>query len=1259
MLQGRTSASGDSAIAVGGDAHGPVMTNPVFLSGGAVPVDVAIRKPDKVFVDAHVEAFTGRAWLLEEVQRVLSGKPCGYVWIEAEAGLGKTALAAWLVKEHGYVSHFARYSRGESTRVALQNLAAQLIRRYRLDDVPQVGMLPDWTYTPDTFEVLLERAAEQARTEGPALVIVMDGADEAETAPGELPWGMPPLLPEGVFVIGTYRTGSPPAHAASSTVLRIDRDDPRHRADLKEYLHGVLRTPELATRLAAAGVSPEHTARTLALRTGGVWVYLRYVLDQIRLGARAADDLDSLPDDLVRYYAGELARWRREPTWQEVGRSLLATLVAAGEPLELPVLARLADVDAPTATHWCDLRLRPFLAVGTGPTRTYELYHASAREFFGGSADPSADHLRALAAELRQDTVTAHRAVAVHYLDRFGSLDTGLPRLAEDPSLAATDGGYPLLHLTRHLEHAGAEADLHRLLRQGGRSNTWHTAHDHAGTLDVYLDDVARARRLAARATDDELARPGQVPSLVLEIRYALIEAAISTGTQQVGPELLARLVETGLWSWQRAVAHARRITTDYRRYAALVALAPLVPSDHQPVFVEELLEAAQECSVITVTNGERESVYSLALAVPAVPSERRQEIISEALRQAAATSTPFTANHILCQLLPHLPRDQHAIVAADALRLADEYARSEHSYYNPVRAYTKVMPHLPSRERADLAERTRRLANTANGTDRWSGLALVAPHLPQDDRAAVAAELLGLARDPDQEHSWRVRLYVNVIPLLPLALRSSVSEEALPLVLGDSLSEPDADGLSDLLCHLPPGRRDSAISDLLDRLGSRSRVRLGTLARHLTGQQLSAILPAILTVGGDDHVEALARLVPVLPDEQRPNVLQRVLTIIRETHDVHGRAGTWALVLPHLSRSERLQVSDEALATAAAIGDRDCRQRALLRLSPFLSQAQQETIAEEATQAILNGDFVDGDTLRAFLLRIPSELVHRAVAAGNWTRSPHQLSQIAPHLDSEAARSLLPAAVALTAEYGNDSPLNELAPRLQAEHLSEAVELTRTITDPDRRAFGLAAFAPVHTGRARATLIREAIADVMHDEYRSSLVKLLAQLLPLWSGSPVRVNRLRSFAERQPRTWDQQVLLTAVMPYLTTQEREVVVARLLDGLSPSRRPNRVLKLVAPFVPHRLLPRLLQLVHPQARFEPVELLDTLLNRTWHDASDPRAVVVTVFRELMPRRSRAAALRAVTVHASTFATVAGPGTPGELATAIDEVCTWWP
>jgi hypothetical protein len=77
-----------------------------------VPLSAAIKDPRLVFTAVDIDAFTGREWLAGEMDWFINHTPCGYVFVEAEAGLGKTAFAAWLVKTRRYLSHFSRYSLG-------------------------------------------------------------------------------------------------------------------------------------------------------------------------------------------------------------------------------------------------------------------------------------------------------------------------------------------------------------------------------------------------------------------------------------------------------------------------------------------------------------------------------------------------------------------------------------------------------------------------------------------------------------------------------------------------------------------------------------------------------------------------------------------------------------------------------------------------------------------------------------------------------------------------------------------------------------------------------------------------------------------------------------------------------------------------------------------------------------------------------------------------------------------------------------------
>jgi hypothetical protein len=221
-------ASGHARQAVLGSDIQHVNLGTQVLGISAVPLATAAKDPGPIFTAANVVAFTGRGWLANEIEQFMDANPCGYVFVEAEAGLGKTAFAAWLVKTRGYLSHFSRYSDGRATRTALQNLSAQLVIRFGLDEFAPGGMLPEWAHTPGGFESLLVKAAERSRECGRRLVLVVDGLDEAEAPWDGLPFGLPLLLPDAVYVVGTYRTGRSPGQPdAPAATVRIAKDDPR------------------------------------------------------------------------------------------------------------------------------------------------------------------------------------------------------------------------------------------------------------------------------------------------------------------------------------------------------------------------------------------------------------------------------------------------------------------------------------------------------------------------------------------------------------------------------------------------------------------------------------------------------------------------------------------------------------------------------------------------------------------------------------------------------------------------------------------------------------------------------------------------------------------------------------------------------------------------------------------------------------------------------------------------------------------------
>ena len=130
-------------------------------------------------------------------------RPCGYFRVVADAGLGKTALAAEAAKRLKAPAFFANASRG-LTRPdqCLNHLAVELIARFGLAH----DHLPARSGEDSAFlgKVLAEAAA---KAEGP-LWIVVDALDEADPpGPGRNPLLLPDRLPRGVYMLLTHRPG--------------------------------------------------------------------------------------------------------------------------------------------------------------------------------------------------------------------------------------------------------------------------------------------------------------------------------------------------------------------------------------------------------------------------------------------------------------------------------------------------------------------------------------------------------------------------------------------------------------------------------------------------------------------------------------------------------------------------------------------------------------------------------------------------------------------------------------------------------------------------------------------------------------------------------------------------------------------------------------------------------------------------------------------------------------------------------------------
>src|SRR5262245_60798372 len=156
-------------------------------------------------VDERTRTMIGRENVFERIGALIGGAEfgSGYVVIRGEPGIGKTSIAACLVKRHGYVHHFNIAPENIRTaRQFLENVCAQLIIRYGLGHTalpPNVG---------DDSGLLSQLLLEARAKAGGPVVVVVDALDEADNTGVPLSANrlfLPRALPEGVFFVLTSR----------------------------------------------------------------------------------------------------------------------------------------------------------------------------------------------------------------------------------------------------------------------------------------------------------------------------------------------------------------------------------------------------------------------------------------------------------------------------------------------------------------------------------------------------------------------------------------------------------------------------------------------------------------------------------------------------------------------------------------------------------------------------------------------------------------------------------------------------------------------------------------------------------------------------------------------------------------------------------------------------------------------------------------------------------------------------------------------
>lgn len=390
----QASAQGERSVAIGGNASDNIIFTGdiLFARFEEIPsLSQHIRVREfQTLVGERTKEFTGRDFIFKAIDELFASPdfPSGYIVISGEPGIGKTALIAQLVKRRGYVHHFNISTQNiRHVRDFLANICAQLIVRYNLAHCS----LPDKATSDSGF--LLQLLSEAAKVGEHPVVILIDAVDEAEDT-GLVPTinrlYLPPVLPEGVFCIITTR---PKADYHLLVDRRkdiyLDDQDPTNLADVTQHIHSFiwLNADQMKLRIAQWNISQDEFVAVITQKSEGNFMYLTYVLRDIRDGrltATSIDDIGLLPKGLREYY-------------QRHWRSMKAQDPERFEKYYQPVVCILAVVREPVAVEqvveWTGLssmdvkevisEWREFFQVDTTQTgnQLYRFYHTSFQEF--------------------------------------------------------------------------------------------------------------------------------------------------------------------------------------------------------------------------------------------------------------------------------------------------------------------------------------------------------------------------------------------------------------------------------------------------------------------------------------------------------------------------------------------------------------------------------------------------------------------------------------------------------------------------------------------------------------------------------------------------------------------------------------------------------------------------------------------------------------------------------------------------------------
>jgi hypothetical protein len=232
-------------------------------------------------------------------------------------------------------------------------------------------------------EELLPQAIEKDNK----VVILVDALDEAKRSPldGELNiLGLPKALPEDVFFIVTSREADD-EHFYVNNNRRIDikDDDDDNLNDVREYVTTYLDDPGVKQQIEKWAITPEVFVDKITGKSEGNFMYLFYVMTDIKeqkLSEDIEDSIDYLPQGLNGYYNKHWNFMEKsyKDRFREIDEKVIRIIAAFQEPASIQDIVRIGKFQRFTVGEIMNL-WRNFFNIDD--EHRYRLYHRSFYDF--------------------------------------------------------------------------------------------------------------------------------------------------------------------------------------------------------------------------------------------------------------------------------------------------------------------------------------------------------------------------------------------------------------------------------------------------------------------------------------------------------------------------------------------------------------------------------------------------------------------------------------------------------------------------------------------------------------------------------------------------------------------------------------------------------------------------------------------------------------------------------------------------------------